>query len=102
MNKIVVSLILLSILIAPALASAQPRVTINSLDQLIEAIKRPIWAVFGLLALICFIVAGILFLTSAGDPDKIKLARTALIWGVVGVVVGILAFSIVSIIETAL
>lgn len=102
MNKIVVSLILLSILVAPALAFAQPSVNIGSIEQLIEAAKRPLWAIFGFIALICFIIAGILFLTSAGDAEKIKNARTAFLWGIVGVVVGIIAFSIVSIIETAL
>lgn len=102
MKKIVVSLILLTVLLAPALAFAQPGVTIGSIEQLVNAIKRPLWIVFGLIALIAFVVAGILFLTASGDPDKIKTARTAFLWGIVGVVVGIVAYSIVTIIETAL
>ena len=102
MKKIVVSLLFLSVLLVPVMAFAQPTVTINSLEALITAIKRPIWIVFGLIALIAFIVAGVLFLTSGGDPEKVKLARTAFLWGIVGVIVGIIAFSIVRIIETAL
>lgn len=102
MKKIVVSLLLLSILIVPALAFAQPQVTISSLDQLVNAIKRPLWVVFGLIALIAFVISGILFLTAAGNPEKIAQARTAFLWGIVGIVVGIVAFSIVSIIESAL
>ncbi len=101
MKKIAVSLILLSILLAPVMAFAIPK-PIGSLDGLVNAIKDPLWVIFGLIALICFVIAGILFLTSAGDPEKVKLARTAFLWGVVGVVVGILAYSIVAIIETAL
>ena len=102
MKKIVVSLLLLSVLLAPALAFAQPRTTINSLDQLVNAVKRPLWVVFGLIALVAFVIAGILFLTAAGDPEKVKTARTAFLWGIVGIVVGIVAYSIVAIIETAL
>ncbi len=102
MKKIVVSLILLSILFMPVMVFAQPNVNITSIDQLVTAIKRPLWIIFGLIALIAFVVAGILFLTAGGDPEKIKLARTAFLWGIVGIVVGILAYSIVTIIETAL
>lgn len=102
MKKIVVSLILLSMLFVPVMAFAQPNVTISSLDQLVEAVKRPIWVVFGLIALISFVVAGILFLSAAGNPEKIAQARTAFLWGIVGVVVGIVAYSIVAIIEATL
>ena len=102
MKKIVVSLILLSILAVPALAFAQPNVTINSLEQLVSAVKRPIWVVFGLIALIAFVIAGVLFLSAAGNPEKIAQGRTAFLWGIVGVVVGIVAYSIVTIIENAL
>jgi len=102
MKKIVVSLLLLSVLLVPAMAFAQPNVTINSLEGLVNAIKGPLWVVFGLIALIAFVVAGILFLTAAGNPEKIAQARTAFLWGIVGVVVGIVAYSIISIIETAL
>lgn len=54
--------------------------------------------IFGAVAVICFLVAGVLFLTAAGDPGKLTIARAAFIWGIVGVVVGILAFSIIEII----
>ncbi|MBI2050064.1 MAG: hypothetical protein HYT35_01235 [Candidatus Staskawiczbacteria bacterium] len=102
MKKLVISLLLFSILLVPVLVYAQPNVTINSLEQLVTAIKRPLWVVFGLIALIAFVAAGILFLTAGGDPDKVKSARTAFLWGIVGIVVGIVAFSIVAIIESAL
>ena len=102
MKKIIVSLLLLSVLLVPVMVSAQPVVTINSLEQLVNAIKRPLWIAFGLIALIAFVTSGIYFLTAAGNPEKVVQARTAFLWGIVGVVVGIIAFSIVRIIETAL
>jgi len=102
MKKILISLLSLDMLLLPVMVLAQPAVSINSLDQLITAIKGPIWVVFGLIALVAFVIAGVLFLTAAGDPEKVAKARTAFLWGIVGIIVGILAFSIVTIIETAL
>lgn len=58
-----------------------------------------VWQFFAGLAVIMFIVAGIMFITSSGDPSKITTARNAFIWGVVGVIVAIVAFSIVQIVS---
>lgn len=93
---------LLGILALPVAALAQPTGKIGSIDELAEKIGRAAWSVFGIVALICFIVAGILFLTAAGNPEKIQQARNAFLWGVAGVVVGILAYSIIKIIENFL
>jgi hypothetical protein len=104
MKKIIVSLILLSAFILPisvmAAIPGQPGAgSVGDLDTLYETIGSIAWKVFAIIALLAFIVAGILFLTAGGDPEKIKLARTAFIWGIVGIVVAILAFSIVGIIS---
>lgn len=58
--------------------------------------------IFGGVAVICFLIAGVLFLTAKGEPEKIKQARSAIYWGVAGVVVGILAFSIIAIVSNIL
>jgi len=98
-QKIVASLILLGLLALPVLAFAQPTNTIESIDQLYDVVARAIWVIFGIIALVMFVIAGILFLTAAGQPERIVQARQAFLWGVAGVVVGILAFSIVTIME---
>lgn len=53
-----------------------------------------IWPLFIGFAVIMFIVAGLLFLSAQGDPGKVRDARNAVVWGVVGVVVGIISFSL--------
>jgi len=73
-----------------------------SLVNLIPNILATAWIIFAGLAVICFIIAGVLFLTAQGDPEKVASARSAFIWGVVGVVVGIVAYSIIAIVSTAL
>ena len=106
MKKIVVSLLLLSALALPITAMAIPSQpgegSIGSLDDLYNKIGTAAWAVFAMIALIAFIIAGILFLTAAGQPEKIAQARTAFLWGVAGIVVGVVAYSIIGIVQNLL
>ena len=101
-KKTLLSITLISAVILPAVAMAQPAKQITDINQLANAISRAIWIVFGIVALVCFVIAGVLFLTSAGNPEKVQAARSAFLWGVAGVVVGVLAFSIVKIVENLL
>lgn len=52
--------------------------------------------VLGVIAVIVIIVGGIKFTTSDGDAGKIKGARETILYAVVGLVVAILAWSIVN------
>jgi FtsH-binding integral membrane protein len=97
-NKKILFLILLSALILPVTVLA----AVNSIQSLSIAIANVVWVVFTVVALVAFVVAGIMFLTSGGDPSKLTLARSAFFWGLAGVVVGIVAFSIINITCNAL
>lgn len=102
MKKFLVSALLLSALTLPVLVFAQGQPAGGAtLEQLITGLKSAAWMIFGAVAVIAFVVAGILFLTAAGSPEKIQQARNAFLWGVAGVVVGILAYSIITIVQTA-
>ncbi|OGZ78143.1 MAG: hypothetical protein A2358_02220 [Candidatus Staskawiczbacteria bacterium RIFOXYB1_FULL_37_44] len=106
-QKIILSLAILGIAVLPfaALAINDPNAGSNptgsgaiNLGGLITAILGKLWIIFGALAVIMFVYAGILFMTAQGAPEKVSAARQAFLWGVVGVVVGIIAFSIVTIV----
>ena len=107
-NKLI--FVSLSILLLPVLAFAQmeqnapggPGTTVGSLQQIIHDIENAAGLVFGAIAVICFIVAGILFLTAGGVPEKVQAARSAFVWGIAGVVVGILAFSIIAVVGSVI
>lgn len=58
-----------------------------------------VWPVFIGLAIIMFVWAGILFLAAHGDPGKIGEAKKAAIWGVVGVVVGLMGYIMVGVLR---
>ena len=108
MKKIKLTLASLGVFLLPVLALAQmqpnapggPGVTVGSLQQILNAVTNAVGLVFGAIAVIAFVIAGVLFLTSQGDPDKIGKARQAFLWGVAGVVVGIIAFSIIAIVAS--
>jgi cytochrome bd-type quinol oxidase subunit 2 len=52
-------------------------------------------AIVGIVAVIMIIVAGLQFITSNGNPQNISKARTSLIYAIVGIVVVVLAQTIV-------
>ena len=74
-----------------------PTPTGINVATIMSSLFNPIWQLCAGLAVIMFVVAGILFITSSGEPGKITTARNAVIWGVVGIVVATVAFSIVQI-----
>lgn len=49
------------------------------------------WAlgIFGILAVLGFIISGIMYITAAGNTTQIEKAKTAMKWSIVGVVVGL-------------
>ena len=99
MDKKIVTLLASSVLFALPVAAlafnagALPGTNAN-IGALIDNVFNLIWPIFMAVAVIMFLIAGFLFLTARGDPAKVKDARNAVIWGSVGVGVGLLAFSI--------
>lgn len=64
-----------------------------------SAVITIINAVVGALALVCVIViiiGGVNYMTSSGDAGKVKKAKDTILYGVIGLVVCVLAFAIVN------
>lgn len=95
-NLIVLSLIciIVAVGISPVVALAA------TLDSIVNDIIAAAQVMFLGVAVVCFIIAGILFMTSQGDPDKLKLARSAALWGVAGVVIGVIAPTIIQFVKS--
>ena len=63
-----------------------------------ESVSSIIKAVIGILGLVCVIViiiGGVNYMTSSGDAGKVKKAKDTILYGVVGLVICVLAFAIV-------
>lgn len=62
----------------------------------IKTIVNVVLGIVGLVAVVMMIVGGISFITSQGDTGKVTKARNTILYGVVGLVVALLAFAIVN------
>ena len=106
-KKLVVTLTSLTLLALPLVSMAitfadMPGVLNINIIYVIHGILSVVWWVFVTLTVILFVLAGISFLTAQGDPAKLEQARQFVIWGAAGVIVGVLAFSAVTIIRNTL
>lgn len=62
----------------------------------VNAIINIIVGLVGFIAVVVLIIGGISFITSQGDTAKVTKARNTILYGIVGLVVSLLAFAIVN------
>lgn len=103
MYKKIISLFSLSLILFPTIivaapfdAGQRPGVNVNAGGQwLIDVITQIIsflWILFIAFAVIMFIVAGFQFLAAQGEPEGVKKAQKSVLWGSIGVFLGVMAF----------
>ncbi|MEK7664187.1 MAG: hypothetical protein AAB340_01985 [Patescibacteria group bacterium] len=107
-KKLIASSVLTVLLSMPAvilafnpgpIPSPAPGLNIGDLVDIVFGILWPVAVAF---FIVMFVIAAFKFFTAQGDPEQIKVARSFVIWGVVGVVVALLAWSIPFIVRNTL
>jgi len=73
-----------------------------SVVNILNAIFNILWPIVVAIVILSFIYAGILFVTAHGDPTKISKGKSAVLWGIAGIVVIILSVSAITIVGTFL
>ena len=68
----------------------------TDLESNIINIINGVIAVLGLVAVVVIIIGGINYMTSSGDAGKVKKAKDTILYGVIGLVICVLAFAIVN------
>lgn len=71
----------------------------NSDNNLVGNITNILNAVIGVLGLVCvvvMIIGGINYMTSSGDASKVKKAKDTILYGLIGLIVCVLAFALVN------
>ena len=58
--------------------------------------------IVGILAVIAFAISGILYLTAAGDEDRIATAKKAMTYAIIGLVVALIGLILITAIRTLL
>ena len=67
----------------------------------VSTIINVIIGVVGFVAVIVIILGGVQYTTSAGDSGKVKKAKDTILYGIIGLVVALLAFAIVNFVLTS-
>ena len=98
-NKIksIAGAVMAFILSAPILVSAQLDVTAGggtglpagSIMKIITGIMNWLLAIVGIVGVIGFAIAGILYLTAAGDDTRMGQAKKAMTYSIIGVIVAL-------------
>ena len=68
----------------------------NDLSDIIINIMNWLLVIVGVIAIIAFVISGILYLTAAGDSNQIDGAKTAMTWSIVGVIVALMGYVVIS------
>ena len=68
----------------------------NDLSDIIINIMNWLLVIVGVIAIIAFVISGILYLTAAGDSNQIDRAKTAMTWSIVGVIVALMGYVVIS------
>ena len=87
---------------AGALAADPESCNGNDLNEIIQMIVNAIIFVIGIVAVVMIIIGGINYATSQGDPSKVKKGKDTILYGIIGLVVALLAYAIVNFVLGAL
>lgn len=106
MKKLIPLLGIFSLLLSNGILLAQvpttipPEKGINEWLDIVRKVAQWLYTILLILAVIFVLLAAFTYLTSGGDPAKVKKASSQLIYAVVAIVVAILAFSIAKIVTS--
>lgn len=85
-----------------SLASDPEACSGSDLNEIIQLIVNAIIFVIGIVAVVMIILGGISYATSQGDPSKVKKGKDTILYGIIGLIVALLAYAIVNFVLGAL
>lgn len=68
----------------------------NTLETDVKAIINAVILVLGIVCVIVMIIGGVTYMTSSGDAGKVKKAKDTILYGIIGLVICVLAYAIVN------
>ena len=68
----------------------------ESVGNVVQPIVTTVIFVAGIIAVVMVIIGGVQYSTSQGDSAKVKKAKDTIMYGIIGLVIAILAFAIVN------
>lgn len=74
----------------------------SDLNTVIKTIVNTLIFAIGIVAVIMIILGGINYATSQGDPAKVKKGKDTVLYGIIGLVIALLAYAIVNFVLNAM
>ena len=68
----------------------------SNLESVVTDVINVILYIVGILSVVMIILGGIQYTTSAGDQAKVTKAKNTILYGIVGLVIAVLAYAIVN------
>ena len=68
----------------------------TDLNTMIKSVLNWVFGIIGIVAVIMIIIGGFNMMISSGDPGKVKKGKDTILYGIIGLVISILAFAIVN------
>jgi hypothetical protein len=101
-----------ALLLTPTLAGAQwgagrsnaqsAQLPGGTIIDIIQTAMNWLLAILGFIGIIAFVIAGILYLTAAGDEKKVGTAKSAMTAAITGIIVALIGFVIIQAVNTFL
>jgi uncharacterized membrane protein len=94
-KSVVYSVISAFLLLTPAFVGAQLKdptgtgLPTSSVTDIVTGIMNWLLGIVGVVGVIGFAIAGILYLTAAGDEERINKAKSAMLYSIIGVIVAL-------------
>ena len=76
--------------------AANPGTTTNDLPTIVKNIINGVLYVVGVLAVVMVIIGGVKYTTSGGDQAAVTSAKNTILYGIIGLVISVLAYAIVN------
>jgi len=91
----IITLVLFSsVNISSADEAGNVNLTIDRLETILNNIRDWFAGIVFIIGIITMLYAAFLYMTAAGDDEKINKAKKAFVYGIVGIIVAMLAYSI--------
>ena len=73
----------------------------DDVKELIIKLTKYLMGIIALVAIVVIVIGGFRMVISAGNESQIKAARSTITWAIIGLVISLLAYTIVAIIQGA-
>jgi hypothetical protein len=101
--KYFLSALILSVMVVPFFAdavgfSASNPTGSQGFTAIIRNLLTYLLVFIGIAAVIGFVVAGIMYITAAGDEDRVKSAKNMMLYSIIGIVVALIGYAVVTLV----